>query len=196
MSMPYRILECEKCGYTASEFSLWGRRSYRVDGLDVPMYVRFGWCARCEELLAIESFEDADTTLKEVEDARGDLHRYLGSPLAPLLGLLLPGRRKALGYAMERLHIGARRLHVIARRRGTERCLSCGSREVIPFEGNMDLPYDLMNRSFQGLRLTGFVHPGCGGIFFAKPSGVCINMVMPRRWYDFDGLLIEEKWPQ
>ena len=190
MSFPTMGIVCDRCDYRMSFTELAGRRVYADADGEVEMGVWFGWCRECGELRPVESFGDAGRLVKEVEEALAEL--MASSPGLGRIRWHGPGRRRRDAAAAETVRAAVRRLALAVERRGTERCLHCGSRDITPFDGKVDLEYDTGLGTFVGRCPSGVHHPGCGGEFIVVPETARCSLV-PKKWiYSRDGLLMEQ----
>ena len=77
------------------------------------------------------------------------------------------------------------------RRRGSERCLRCGSTDHQPFNNAMQPDQEL---NYSGTQPTGFIHPGCGGTIQFKGDGMRFAMAFrSKKVYSTEGELLREE---
>jgi len=72
-------------------------------------------------------------------------------------------------------------------RKGTERCLECGSQDIQEFRNQAKLTPELWPGSYKGDEATGFTHPGCGGNIRVKGSDIRFIMKIKDLPYSPDG---------
>lgn len=108
---------------------MWSNYWYRfADGLEVPLAVNYGWCARCEEFVEVERLyteEEIQQRLDDLEGTRSDWPTYDAQALerAELLGEDLTSvRTRLMEYDAWRSALAWRR-----KRKSPPRCLKCGS---------------------------------------------------------------------
>lgn len=187
MSVPSYTLCCDQCGYAASSNMVMGMRVYRDENGEFPCHATTGWCDDCRELAPIEDFDCLDVELKSME---ADCH-WIGRSLTwwqSLLNVFLPFRIKSHRRWLENIEASCRILTLGQSRRGDERCLSCGSNRVQPFNGEVKLRME--GYSFRGESKTGFQHPVCGGEFVAKADEMRFMIQLQKKVYSPDGQYI------
>ena len=185
MSMPSIHLDCNKCEHHGCTSVTWGLYSYLIGDKEIPINRTLGWCKDCNGFKPIESF-DPDESLNEIK-ASNDILKKLESNL--LLNLLSSSRKNQINYYHDQVEKHTMMLYIISKRVGTEKCLECGSSAVIPFDGDCDLEYE--SGLFQGLKMTGFIHPDCGGEFIATPNPIRYHMRFTPKHYNINGCLIQ-----
>ena len=153
MSVPYEIIECERCGYAASTLVTAGKFVWSDGGEEYWFNRELAICNDCECVVAMEKFPDP-TVLAAARKRLGSFWRKFtkkfGDDDAGIMA-----RSKGLSVA-ER---------VLALRRKPV-CLSCGSPNVAP------LPrLDGGGSANTQVRSLGIAHPGCGGTLTIHGSG-------------------------
>jgi hypothetical protein len=73
-----------------------------------------------------------------------------------------------------------------------DRCIYCGSHNVVPFHGDTALTYDDEAGHHVGKHPTGFIHPGCGGEFWAHGMEIRYMYGVRRFRFRVDGAQIHE----
>lgn len=192
MSVPHINLTCDRCEASWSPLQLNKHRVYLDGDVEVPIYSTLGWCESCAALRPVEHFEDAVWTQQEIDEIEAEL-QSLSDTWMKRLGLrLFPGKRVSVDWRAEKLSSLQHRLVLIAKRRGDEACLVCGSRQLQPFTGDYSLEMD-GTFSYVGSKPTGFIHPGCGGEFIATGSDIRFIFSRITYCYSVEGRLIEER---
>ena len=186
MSMPSINIVCEKCDFTGSSMTTWGRFSYLIDGLEVPLDRELGWCFDCKSFKPIE-YLSSEGIMDEIEKFRSELEDM---PSNWLLRLIPFVRREIKHYRSE-IKKQELLLNLIEQRKGTEKCLNCSSTNVKYFDGDYSLEYN--GFMFEGEKRTGFIHPECGGEFIATPCGLRFHMKFDTQYYDFDGFKTDKE---
>ena len=187
MSMPCIDLECERCDFKDNDMVTWGRYKY-LDGENEYWANRcLGWCSDCKKLAPIEDFSDADEVVKKLEETPNELKGFYGK--GRLFRLLNIFRSRI--HHIEQLPELAKRLNIISSRKGTEKCLDCGSAGVKKFDGDYQLDYEGL--LYQGEKRTGFIHPDCGGEMIAQPHPTRYNMAFTTRYYNLDGTPVSKE---
>ncbi len=181
MSVPSKILTCDRCGYTKPMLFDSVDYSYLIGRKEVFMGTELGWCHDCDSFRTIEQF-DADMYWDRIIRLRKEIKR--------LKALLVPWRkRKLISSLQAAIDKNTQLLYILAKRKGAEKCLECGSTNVMPFDGDCTLKLDIGPYVYVGEKATGFIHPGCGGEFIVTPSPVRINTSGSRSriYYDIEG---------
>ncbi len=187
MSMPTIHLNCDKCGYSVSTTVICGSYSYLVNEIKIPLKRKLGWCNCCNSFSAIEYFND--DLFEEIINCRDHLEELQSRWI---LNCLSSSRRKEINSYQKKLIEVSLRLHIISERKGDEKCLSCGSNDILLFDGDYSLEYDIIDGLYKGTKKTGFIHPNCGGEFIAIPSSYRIIMGFTPKYYDKYGILIPD----
>ena len=180
MSMPSIDLTCEKCQFKGSTRRIWGRYSYLDGRYKYPVDRELGWCYSCSDFAAIERFDaykayyEASDCLKRIDQLNSQT-RFV----------MFKKNKALMNHCQEELEDAIFRQYQASRRKDTERCLTCGSYHVEPFDGDYELEYS--NLQYRGSKRTGFLHPGCGGEFIATPNPVRLNVTFDEQLYDIEG---------
>jgi uncharacterized Zn finger protein (UPF0148 family) len=133
VSIPGIDLDCDKCGYQGGDSVVWGDFRY-VDGeCEIPLNRTLGWCANCQALVAIEDFSDREEVAAEIEKILDEVS-IVEKKWRSIS--LFSNRRKQRLARLEQLAGVTKRHALIERRKGHEKCLSCGSVNVSRFEGD------------------------------------------------------------
>ncbi|NOH79499.1 hypothetical protein F0231_07060 [Vibrio sp. RE86] len=179
MSVPSTILTCDRCGFSSSTSRGSGNYKYLIEGKEVYVSKMLGWCQDCNNFQAIEHF-DADRPWNEIIECREEIER--------LKSRYLPWKnRRYIRYQQDTIEQNTQLLYVFAKRKGSEKCLTCGSQKIIPFDGDCSLKLDAEAYVYTGEKPTGFKHPGCGGEFVATPAEVRLSLRRATVYYDIAG---------
>ena len=182
MSIPFTNLECEKCGFQSGDGVIYGDFRY-VDGdSEIPVKRILGWCYDCQKFAAIEDFGDKEEVSAEIEKIQDELRAGISKRL-PIP--FFRSRQQQLPDRLEQLPELIRRLVLIERRKGHEKCLACGSKNVSPFDGNYS-QIDPFGSDQENIR-TGHIHPGCGGEFLGAISSMRFFVKYEAKFYSIDG---------
>jgi hypothetical protein len=102
---------------------------------------------------------------------------------------LLARTRKDRLDELQRLSALIALLALIGERHGMERCLHCGSVNVVRFDGDYSglAPYASKEITVN----TGFSHPGCGGEFMASINPMRFHHIFEPRLYSVDGYRLD-----
>lgn len=191
MSVPHINLNCEKCATTSTTLQLYSHRIYRDGDLEIPVQCTLGWCESCDNLRAVESFDDDDQVSKDICSLNAELSQYRSTLTTRLLTRLKPAYRSNRRQQEAQRDALIRRLELIGKRRGNEACLTCGSRNIRQFDGDYSLK---IGDSFlyQGSKRTGFFHPGCGGEFVAEACDIRFHFARVTKCYNVEGELVDQ----
>ena len=186
MSMPSIHLDCAECDFHGCTSVTWGLYSYLVNNEEIPVNRVLGWCSDCDSFQPIECF-DPEESFQEIVKSRDQLKRFQSSLIMQILNRT---RRNQIQYYQDEINRHALNLYMISKRKGTEKCLTCGSSDTIKFDGDYSLEYE--SGLYQGVKRTGFIHPKCGGEFIATPNPMRYHMRFTPKYYDINGLLIPD----
>jgi hypothetical protein len=182
MSMPSINLDCEKCGYSGSTMVTWGSFNYRTEDQIIPVNRILGWCLDCDGLVPIEDFSNSNEILAEIKE----ILKPLKIKASKWLSInLFKYQCKNRAESIEKVEQLATQLNMIVERKGKERCLTCSSINVLPFDGDYRLEYEGL--LYKGLKKTGFIHPSCGGEIIATPNPIRFNMRFEPKYYSPQG---------
>ena len=125
MSMPTYQLHCERCDYSAGSGLTWGHFEYETDSGRLPVDRSLGWCNHCHGFQPIECFDSVDeewlwADFELLEDA---VKAGFWGRLGRLLGFFKHRDQQRL----DKLQQTFESLLLAIRRKGSERCLRCGS---------------------------------------------------------------------
>lgn len=182
MSMPSTDLTCSKCGLRGSNAVVWGDFRYIEGDREIPLSRTLGWCADCCKFVPMEDFAIKDRLLAEIEEILRPIKERVNQRVS---FSLLSGTRQHRLNEIDRLSTLVEQLVLIGDRKGSERCLKCGSVSVERFDGDytgLD-PYESGEKTVN----TGYYHPGCGGEFLASISPIRFNIIFEPRFYSKDG---------
>ena len=184
MSMPSINLDCEKCDFHGSTSTVWGDFKYIENKNEFHLTRTLGWCFDCQRFVPIEDFSNIDEVIAEIGTLTAELKSDYEKWLSFLFSIFT--RKHTIGRVDEISDL-AKRLSLIRQRKGSEKCLACGSSNIKPFDGDYSLEFEVMEGLVQGSKRTGFTHPDCGGEIIASSSGMRLNMRFSPRYYNFDG---------
>lgn len=187
MSLPDITLRCDRCDLAGAVYGALHDLAYVIDGHDVPMSIGLGCCNGCNSIGRImERFDDALSIEIEIHEAQA---AYLNHAVRFWNRWFSKRRLHELATHVRALEL---RQNLIAERKGSERCILCGSHAVTRFSGKYDLPLDETGGFFEGRRPTGFIHPGCGGEIWAQGSDVRFFHRTSAYRFNADGQRIHE----
>jgi hypothetical protein len=182
MSVSASTIKCSRCNFGTLTSVLWGRFSYEFpDGLRIPVKRVAGWCNACADIVPIECLNIKKARL-ELENASEDLlrtqveHRTLSGRLLTRVGFnrkQLEQLECSIGMIEDRINEARLLVNFFASRSETPKCLICSSSQV----QEINLPD--AGRDASEIRTTGFIHPGCGGVFAIFSDGLRISMGFP-----------------
>ena len=180
--MPSTDLICNQCGFQGSAAVVRGDFRYIEGEREIPLQRTLGWCADCSDFVPMEDFAIKDELLAEIERI---LHPINVRANRWASFSLFKRTRKGRLNELERLSGLIARLSLIGDRKGSERCLKCGSVDVERFNGDYSglVPYGSNETTIH----TGFCHPGCGGEFLASVNPIRLNLVFEPRFYSMVG---------
>lgn len=191
MSIPSKVYFCEKCDYTSSNLSLWAEYNYYlINDTKVTLKKELHWCVDCNKFTPCESFEDLESVESKIAETIDMLNKY-DKPLKLITSFIIPSVRWNKQFLMNSLLDHIERVKLIKLRKGSERCLCCGSQNLIPFEDNAKLIPKTWPESYSGNEPTGFVHPNCGGRIRARSSNSRFTLSISEVAYNQDGFRIE-----
>jgi hypothetical protein len=139
----------------------------------------------------VEDFEDIAYTVKRMKEDLESVKKYKGFWYSLLAVFVRPFHRGRESI-MESLSDGVEWLRISTERKGQERCLTCGSKDVKAFNGDDLLQPEVWPGSYEGEKNTGFEHPGCGGYIHVKGSDFRVMLRGRKKVYDNKGSFIEE----
>jgi hypothetical protein len=164
--MPSKVLRCNQCEDVFNTVALNQNLLYRFKNTDIAMSRTVGFCRDCDSLVVMESFEDIDHQIEQIdllsEQALEQARRVLSINVTPAM-------KDSSAYAVRGLVENAYFLAIALKRKGDERCLRCLSQNVVVFDGDMNLEYG-REGVYAGAKGTGFHHPGCGGEYIVSGS--------------------------
>ncbi len=138
MSMPCIDLECEHCDFKGNDMVTWGRYTYVHGENEYNVNRCLGWCSDCSKLAPIEDFSDTDKVLKKLGELADELEKdaVKWGPIRLLKRLL------CYKWNISEISQLTKRLNIIRLRKGSEKCLDCGSTGVKKFDGDYQLDYE------------------------------------------------------
>lgn len=189
MSVPHANITCNKCDFASNTLVANGLYYY-IDGTEkYDLRSQIGWCQECKTLVPMEDFSDAEECREEIIRSYSLIESSIHKPLR----LLISGNRRGISkISLDKILESSKRLYVISARKGTERCLTCGSYNVKPFDGDCELELDRRNFVYTGVKRTGFVHPECGGELIATGSPARFSYRYEEKLYALDGTKLPE----
>lgn len=178
MSMPYNNLLCTRCEFRSASSRTWGSFDYLSESERYPVDRVLGWCHDCADFKPIEKLgcvEALTSALQSAERAMAKA-RY---GVCKRLGLLIGLGRRALADLDRQRKEAAFALKLAHARQGQPRCLGCGSHRVEA----VTMPHQAGP--------SGFVHPGCGGQIYVRPSDIRLHMAFEDKLYTEDGVRVK-----
>ncbi len=166
MSMASKVLCCNKCNQSANTCMLHQNFQYIFTDLEVKMSTKLGYCHECDHLSVVEDFDNLDYDISQIQSCSKEAIRKARRSIS--IGFTKCMKNWNAAYVKD-LASHAYLLSIAIKRKGDERCLTCLSRNVTKFEGDIDIPYSIAG-CFEGRKKTGFHHPGCGGEFIVSGS--------------------------
>jgi hypothetical protein len=185
MSIASINFDCNKCDYSSSNLSLYNNYKYVIGGSTVKyLSCKLGWCNNCKGIVAVEDFGDCNTDYEEIRDLADYLiSGYNGNRVITSDDFKEDCLDKLHKILELNEHIRFRNL-----RKDTEKCLSCGSEDILPFNADYKLEYNSWLRQYLGKKKTGFLHPNCGGEIIASGSGHCYALSRNPKYYNWNGI--------
>ena len=193
MSMPSYAICCSQCGYESSSNATSSRYYYKDEEGRFNCERQLGWCNGCRSITAIEDFSDTAKAAERIRSESRRLLRDTATVFANILNVLFKSRRESLGSTIDNISGYAKYIQLAEERVGQERCLTCGSHVVQPYNpiregGGFKSRGDFM---YHGEHKTDFEHPGCGGMFYEKAHKMRFSMVFYTKLYTTEGGFIE-----
>ena len=193
MSMPSYAICCTQCDYESSSNVTSSRYYYKDEEGRFNCERQLGWCNGCRSITAIEDFSDTAKAAERIKSQLEFIRRDTATVFANILNVLFKSRRESLGSTIENINSYAKYIELAEARTGQERCLTCGSHVVQPYNpiregGGFKSRGDFM---YHGEHKTDFEHPGCGGMFYEKADDVRLHGKFEPRFYKPDGTFIE-----
>ena len=179
MSMPSVLLKCEKCEFSGCTAVNWGEHTYIEDDKEIAVSNILGWCANCSRFVPVEDFDDEEEVIADLEQAIKIVSASIQKRLVVCISKRARNYRDGM---LDSLHALTRKLSLIRERKGTEKCLCCGSMSITRVDGVS------RSKGRQEKWRTGFVHPDCGGEFLAKPNPIWLHPVLTPNYYTTDGM--------
>ena len=194
MSMPSKVIFCDKCDYDTGDTVLSGEYVYlNPKGDEARFWPKLGWCNSCASLVPVENltishtdFESLEKLNLEVKQAKAEVKASLFKRLFTRKWLWLENRLKDLSSEINLLVIKHRR-------QGSEKCLGCGSSDIEMMDLSSRLEEEAWPGSYKGLAHTGYFHPGCGGEFMVKGSTMRWMLARVKKIFTEEGEFIREE---
>lgn len=176
MSVPFEIIECERCGYSETSLLTAGKFVWS-DGEEEYWFRRkLAICGDCESVVAMEQFPEPAVLAQARKRLRSfwrKLTKNYGDDDAGMMA-------RSNGLSVAERVLGLNRSPV---------CLSCGSTNVAP----LSRPDDGGAENIQS-RPLGIAHPGCGGMLTIHGSGgLRVAPMEVTKIYDVHGKKLGER---
>ena len=189
MGMPTSTIKCNRCDYGVSSMLLWGEYVYADQQDEFSCNRTYGGCKDCAEITAIEDFSDISAPLKLIQRRSAWLRDESASLWHHLLCLFSKAKRKYSQNHLNDINKAVKTIALANKRRGTERCLCCGSSEVQTLNVIDEI---LQTKNTLGINNGNFAHPDCGGEFFIENNNIWFSVIGKKQIYSPDGTLIEK----
>tara|TARA_R110001592_G_scaffold254784_2_gene518241 strand:+ start:1768 stop:2355 length:588 start_codon:yes stop_codon:yes gene_type:complete len=192
MSMPTFKVCCDKCDYEAWSLKLWGAKKYiNSEGLSIPIDVTLSWCNNCRALEPVESFDNTSEYVTKLQAALNNIKANTNSVLKLLFIRLMSRLRITDKYFLDEAQEYARKIELDLKRKGTEKCLTCGSGDVDLYSGEQSIDWHLISESESDNTLVNIKHPYCGGEFYVPPDFIRIAMSAETQTFTVNGKKME-----
>ena len=187
MSMSPVDLKCDKCGHQSDSSVVWGQFVYLDGDKELSINRRLSWCHDCENFVPVEDFEDIN---KLISESKSSLEVISNELLKPFRLLFRKTSKVHWKNHIDKFEQNIKRFEIISNRRGTEKCLHCGSMDI----ERSEIEYKLHSDEGDNIDFlyTLFFHPKCGGEYIATRSSIMINTNPPKRIYNLNGKLLEK----
>jgi hypothetical protein len=189
MSMPSIKLNCNKCDFESNTRILWGGLNYFTADGELPIEKQLGWCKSCDSFAPIESFEHQKAVTTELDSLSTKLMTLQKRSL--VRRIFMPARKEYKNI-VKQIYALSKILSLINQRKGTEKCLTCGSANVFIPEGDFSQKATFGGFSSQDFINTGFTHPGCGGEVITSQDPLRISAIFITQLYNTNGILLPE----
>jgi len=192
MSMPTYKVCCDKCDFQAWSYKLWGAKEY-VDskGEEIPLDTTFSWCNKCQSIEPIESFDNTATYVSKLHQSLAAIKADTNSIIKLFFIRLMSSVRVTDKYFLNESQVYARKIEQDIKRKGTEKCLTCGSNNVELYAGDKSIGWHLFPEVDGENAFINIQHPNCGGEFYIPSKLNRIGMALERRMFSLDGLEIK-----
>jgi excinuclease UvrABC ATPase subunit len=168
---------------------LWGAYVY-VDQQDEFSCNRtYGWCKHCAGITAVEDFTNINGQLEQIRMRSAWLKDESASFWHHFICLFSTAKRKYSQSHLDDVNNAVKTITLANKRRGTERCLSCGSNAVQTLK-IVDGALQMQNSS--GIIKDNFAHPDCGGEFLIENNDIWFSVRGRKKIYSHDGKFVEE----
>ena len=196
MSMPFEVIQCSRCDFSASSSQAWGRFYYVLDDQRlVPLCRTLSWCHDCKSIRAIEDLS-IDLLNEKIRDRRKKVrtqHALVSRRKSMIwpFNLLLSEQQTArkirtLDHCEQALQDELDLLSIVEARQSEEKCLVCSS----PHVTKVDVPSVYSPETSAPID---FRHPDCGGALTATGSTFWINVILKSKHYDTEGVFLYEE---
>lgn len=187
MSMPMYTIKCSGCDYATSNRITWGHFEYESGEKRLSVKRDIAWCNQCHELAAVESFTVGSFDEEWIWVELDSLQQEVMPSFWRYIRARFNGQYRKTSGCLEQVRSRIDELLLAIRRKGTERCLTCGSQDLKVFHvadaGMSD-----------SLSPPEFIHPGCGGQICTSDSSMRISMAFRHiRVYSLNGEFLREE---
>ena len=189
MGMPTSSITCKKCGFGVSSMLLWGEYVYVDQHNEFNCNRTYGWCKYCAGITAVEDFTNISAQIKQIQMRSAWLRNENASFWHHLLCLFSSAKRKYSQSHLDNVNNAVKTITLANKRRGTERCLSCGSNEIQTLNV-IDGTVQTLNTL--SINNGNFAHPNCGGEFFIENNNIWFSVRGKKKIYAPDGKFVEE----
>ncbi|UUO22881.1 hypothetical protein FGD67_06520 [Colwellia sp. M166] len=188
MSMPTYKVCCDKCDYEAWSLKLWGAKEYiDSEGQRIPVDVTLNWCNECQSLEPVESFDHTEEYVKKLKEALNNIKDNTNSvPKLFYIRLMSWFRGADQCFLNEALEY-TRKIELDFKRKGTEKCLTCGADDVHIYSGNKGIDWQLKFENDNDNTITNIQHPNCGGEFYISTDVIRVAMSSDMRTFTING---------
>ena len=188
MSMPSYKVCCDKCDYQAWSHKLWGAKEYiDSNGKGIPVDATLGWCHKCQSIEPIESFDNTATYVSKLHDSLEAIKADTNSLFKLFFIRLMSRFRVTDKYFVNEAQEYARKIEQDIKRKGTEKCLTCGSNDVELYVGDKSIGWHSISEVDDENAFLNIQHPNCGGEFYIPPDIIRIAMALEQIKFSLDG---------
>lgn len=194
MSMPVYTIRCNNCDYCASSMLMWGHGVYVDEHGEFPCKKQYGWCDACNEIVAIEDFDDVSSQIDNIRMQSAWLKENNNSYWHKIASLVLPSWRARTNEYLDAIDANLRSIALADKRKNSERCLKCGTKAMTPIyvKDRPDLSSARLEFTDEPGSNSPFFHPVCGGTFYFKQEDIRFNVRSRKRVYSPDGGFLQE----
>lgn len=186
--MPIYKVCCEKCGYQAWSSKLWGPKSYiDSNGKDIPVNVSFSWCNECQSFEPVESFHNTLDYVHKLNESIENIKTDTNSIIKLFFIRLMSRTRVTDKYFVNEAERYVRKIEQDLKRKGTEKCITCGSEDVVLYSGDKSIGWQLVTKREDENVFINIQHPNCGGSLYITHDSLRIMMTFDERMFSLDG---------